>query len=107
VSVAHDGPRALEMATGLVPDVALLDIGLPGMDGYTLARRLRGAAATQHLRLIAVTGWGQDGDRARAREAGFDGHLTKPAEPSAILALLHQGRGSRVPGGEKRLDQRR
>lgn len=89
VSVAHDGHRALQMATSVAPDVALLDIGLPGMDGYTLAQRLREDAQTRHLRLIAVTGWGQDGDRARARDAGFDGHLTKPAEPSAILAMLH------------------
>jgi signal transduction histidine kinase/ActR/RegA family two-component response regulator len=90
VSVAHDGYRALQVAAELPPDVALLDIGLPGMDGYVLAQRLRQDALTRDLRLIAVTGWGQDGDRARAHQAGFDGHLTKPADPSAILAMLQR-----------------
>lgn len=68
--------------------MALLDIGLPGLNGYDLARRLRHDERTRNVRLIAVTGWGQDGDRARAREAGFDAHLTKPAEPDTLLAMI-------------------
>ena len=88
VLIAHDALAALTAAGEAVPDVALLDIGLPGMDGYELARRLREGDATRHVRLVALTGWGQDGDRARAREAGFDVHLTKPAEPHMILGVL-------------------
>ncbi len=88
VLIAHDARAALTAAGEAVPDVALLDIGLPGMDGYELARRLREGDATRHVRLVALTGWGQDGDRARAREAGFDAHLTKPAEPHMILGVL-------------------
>lgn len=90
VSIAPDGQGALKIASEGAFDAALLDVGLPEMDGYVLARRLRSNEQTRHLRLIAVTGWGQDEDRARAHEAGFDGHLTKPAEPEAIMAALSQ-----------------
>ena len=88
VAVATNAESALQAAIQMVPDVALLDIGMPGMDGYMLARRLREDTRTPPLRLIAVTGFGQESDRTRARDAGFDGHLTKPAEPDAILAAL-------------------
>ena len=84
--VAHDGPSALQLAVTFRPDVALLDIGLPVMDGYELARRLR--AQGGRLRLIAVTGYGQAADRVRAREAGFDAHLVKPLEFDALQAAL-------------------
>ena len=80
VCIAHDAQGALEAARASPPDVALLDIGLPDLDGYELARQLRQHDATHRMRLIAVTGWGQDHDRTRARDAGFDAHLTKPAE---------------------------
>jgi len=89
VLVAHDAERALETARANTLDVALLDIGLPGVDGYELARRLRQQDGTRHLRLIAVTGWGQAGDRARASEAGFNAHLTKPTEPELLLSALN------------------
>jgi CheY-like chemotaxis protein len=88
VWIAHDGHTALALADQIAPEVALLDIGLPGLDGYELARRLRQADGTRQARLVAVTGWGQDGDRAKARDAGFDAHLTKPAAPHDILAVL-------------------
>jgi signal transduction histidine kinase/CheY-like chemotaxis protein len=88
VWVAHDAHSALAVADEIAPEVALLDIGLPGLDGYELARRLRRADVTRKTRLVAVTGWGQDGDRAKARDAGFDAHLTKPAAPQDILAVL-------------------
>jgi len=87
VRVAHDAEDALMTQASFAADVALLDIGLPDIDGYDLARQLR-ASATRPLRLIAVTGWGQDGDRERARAAGFDGHLTKPAQLDTLLAVL-------------------
>lgn len=88
VLVAHDGETALTLAEQAQLDVAVLDIGLPGMDGYELARRFRAQEATRHLRLIALTGWGQETDKARARAAGFDAHLTKPAEPDVVLSIL-------------------
>jgi signal transduction histidine kinase/ActR/RegA family two-component response regulator len=88
VRVAHDAEGALEASRRFDADVALLDIGLPGTDGYELARQLRAAAGSRPIRLVAVTGWGQEGDRARAHAAGFDFHLTKPAEPAVVLAAL-------------------
>ena len=88
VRTAHDAESALKVAFAFAPQAALLDIGLPGINGYELARRLRDDHRTRGIRLVAVTGWGQDADRARARAAGFDAHLTKPAEPDRILAAL-------------------
>ncbi len=86
--VAHDGGAALALALSFKPEVALLDIGLPVMDGYELARRLRAELGSNPLRLIAITGYGQDADRARARDAGFDHHLVKPIELPALISLL-------------------
>ncbi|WP_437949485.1 ATP-binding protein [Sorangium sp. So ce296] len=88
VVVAHDGLEALELLRAHRPDVAVLDIGLPGMDGYELARRLRREPALDRCTLIAVSGYGQDAHRKRAVDAGFDHHLLKPVEPSALMALL-------------------
>jgi CheY-like chemotaxis protein len=88
LQIAHDGPQALEVAAAFKPEIAVLDIGLPVMTGYELARRLREQLGDEKLRLIAVTGYGQDTDRARAREVGFDHHLVKPIELDALLALL-------------------
>jgi CheY-like chemotaxis protein len=88
VLVAHDAAAALAAHQRFATDVALLDIGLPGTDGYDLARQLRAGAGPRPLRLVALTGWGQESDRARAHDAGFDAHLTKPAEPSVVLAAL-------------------
>lgn len=88
VLVAHSAETALTLARQAAVDVALLDIGLPGMDGYELARHLRALDTTRNLRLVAVTGWGQETDKARARAAGFDAHLTKPAEPDVVLSIL-------------------
>jgi CheY-like chemotaxis protein len=88
VHVMFGAPEALVSEGTLRPDVCLLDIGLPGMDGYELARRLRQQAGQRRLRLIAVTGYGQDGDRRRAAEAGFDHHLTKPVDLTTLDGLL-------------------
>jgi CheY-like chemotaxis protein len=76
------------MADEYVPDVALLDIGLPAMDGYELARRLREKPAWGEVRLIAVTGYGQSSDRKRSLEAGFDHHLVKPVDIRQLTGLL-------------------
>jgi signal transduction histidine kinase len=88
VKMVGDGHEALASAPVFAPDVILLDIGLPMMDGYQVARRLREVAETRASCLIALTGYGQPADRERARAAGFDHHLTKPADPDALLALV-------------------
>jgi PAS domain S-box-containing protein len=88
VTVAHDGPAALEAARSAAPEIVLLDIGLPGMDGYEVARRLREEARGAGPALVALTGYGQEEDRRRSRAAGFAQHLTKPFEPAALERLL-------------------
>ncbi|HEX8406122.1 MAG TPA: ATP-binding protein [Duganella sp.] len=93
VHVMFSAPDALAREGALRPDVCLLDIGLPGMDGYELAQRLRQQASERTLRplrLIAVTGYGQDSDRRRAAEAGFDSHMTKPVDLMVLDALLRE-----------------
>ena len=87
--VAHDGPAALRVLADFKPDIALLDIGLPVMDGYELARRLRQDPSLAHTRLVAVTGYGQDSDRRRSKEAGFDAHLVKPIQLPELDALIN------------------
>jgi PAS domain S-box-containing protein len=86
--VAYDGPSAVAAAASFNPEVVLLDIGLPGYDGYEVARRIRATEQGREVRLIAITGWGQDGDKRRAWAAGFDAHLTKPVDPAALLSLI-------------------
>lgn len=88
VSVARDGRSAIAAAQAEPPDVALLDIGLPDMDGYQVARELRALPGLERTRLVAVTGFGQEEDRRRSREAGFEHHLVKPVEPEALQELL-------------------
>src|SRR5882724_4162348 len=79
---------ALERAAAFRPDVVLLDIGLPGMDGYEVAQKLRELPGLRDIRLVAVTGYGQSDDRLRARDAGFDDHLTKPVEFAVLDRTL-------------------
>jgi signal transduction histidine kinase/DNA-binding response OmpR family regulator len=86
--IAYDGLNALEVAISFQPEVVLLDIGLPRLDGYQVARRLREQPGTASCLLIAVSGYGQDEDRVKAQEAGFDHHLTKPLNYEALQALL-------------------
>jgi CheY-like chemotaxis protein len=88
VSVATTGPEGLQAALHLRPNVVLCDIGLPGLDGYQIAIRLRQQPASRSTRLIAVTGYGSDEDRRRAKEAGFDHHLTKPVDLDELESLL-------------------
>ena len=94
VEVEHDGPAALEKVAAAAPDVVLLDIGLPGMSGYEVARQLRLRPEGQGLRIYALTGYGQEEDRKRSLEAGFDGHLVKPVVPADLLALIDGARES-------------
>jgi PAS domain S-box-containing protein len=84
----HTGPKALEVAQAEQPDVILLDIGLPGMDGYEVARHLREQQGMDKVRLIAMTGYGQEADRQRSQGAGFDHHLVKPVDPAKLQELL-------------------
>ena len=89
---AHDGPSGLELARAEQPDVVLLDIGLPGLNGYDVARAIRAEGWSAHTRLIALTGWGQDDDRRRSRAAGFDAHLVKPVSMEQLVEVLGTAR---------------
>jgi PAS domain S-box-containing protein len=91
--VAHDGRSAIELAAAFGPDVVLLDIGMPGMDGYEVARRLRQIERDPPMLIVAVTGWGKEADRLKSREAGFDLHLVKPVDPHELAQALG-GRGA-------------
>jgi CheY-like chemotaxis protein len=88
VCTAADGVAAVEAAEAFRPDVAVLDIGMPRLDGNGAARRIRAAEWGRRTVLIALTGWGQPDDRRKTAEAGFDVHLTKPVDPSTLDALL-------------------
>lgn len=88
VTSVHDGPVALSTFSEIKPDVALLDIGMPGLTGYEVARKMRQCSSGTALTLIAITGWGQDIDKERAYAAGFDHHLTKPVDPQRLADLL-------------------
>jgi CheY-like chemotaxis protein len=88
VTVAHSAAQALDILPGAAPSVVLLDIGLPDMNGYELARRVRQLPGGPAMTLIATTGWGQQKDRERAFDAGFDHHLTKPVDFETLRALL-------------------
>lgn len=88
VRIAGDGPSALELMSEFTPDLVLLDIGLPGMDGYALALEIRKRVAFDATRLIAVTGYGQSSDRERAANAGFAGYLLKPIDLGRLYELI-------------------
>ena len=88
VSVAHTGRAAIDTAASTKPQVVLLDIGLPDMSGYDVAREIR-AAQADSVRLIALTGWGQEEVARQGAEAGFDQHLTKPADPAVLERILN------------------
>ncbi len=88
VCTAHDGLNALEEMSRFRPDVAILDIGMPRMNGYSVATHIRSRSNETQPLLIAVTGWGQEEDRRRTKAAGFDHHLVKPVDPAALSLLL-------------------
>jgi CheY-like chemotaxis protein len=88
VAAAATGPDAVAEASRFRPDVVLLDLGLPGFDGYEVARRLRADPSLASVKLLALTGWGAPGDLERTKQAGFQAHLTKPIEPQALQECL-------------------
>jgi CheY-like chemotaxis protein len=88
VRVAYNGPDGVQVAEQWPPDYVLCDIGLPGLDGYGVARALRGHPATSRAHLVAITAYGTEEARRRGREAGFERHFTKPVDPDKILGLL-------------------
>jgi CheY-like chemotaxis protein len=90
VRSAGDGPSALESAASFPPEVVLLDIGLPGMDGYEVARALRSIPGCERALIVAVSGYGQAEDRERSRIAGFDQHLLKPVAPERLLEIVRR-----------------
>ena len=92
VVTARDGLEAVEAAEQLRPDLVLLDLGMPKLDGYGACRRLREQAWGKDLKIVALTGWGQDGDRRQTKEAGFDHHLVKPVAPAALLEVVAKAR---------------
>jgi CheY-like chemotaxis protein len=87
--MAHDGVEGLAAAERLRPDVVLMDLGLPRIDGFEACRRIREQPWGKRMLVIAITGWGQDNDRRRSQEAGFDHHLVKPIDTRAIGALMN------------------
>ena len=96
VAVAFDPAEALQRAREFHPELVLLDIGLPVMDGYELAERLRGIPGLEKVPIAAVTGYGQDGDRTRAKRAGIDAHLVKPVDGRRLREML----GELLPEGQ-------
>ncbi|OWK44521.1 ATP-binding protein [Fimbriiglobus ruber] len=98
VVVAHDGPAAVAIAEAHCPEVILLDIGLPGMNGYEVATRLRGHPGMKGAKLVALTGYGQEEDRRRSKQAGFDQHLVKPVAPRELERILAETGRSRADG---------
>jgi CheY-like chemotaxis protein len=99
VRVTYDGPQALEAALRWRPEFILLDIGMPGMDGYAVARQLRQEPAFGGTVIIAVTGYGQKADLQHSRAAGIDHHLLKPVEWSELLPLLSNPDRASLTGG--------
>jgi CheY-like chemotaxis protein len=99
--MVHDGLEAIDAALDHRPHVILLDIGLPRLDGYQVAQRLRSDDRLKDVRIIAVSGYGQDSDRDRSRAAGMDHHLTKPVDIDDLIALLARltATGPRTPAG--------
>ena len=93
--VACDGLEALKVGASFLPDVVLMDISMPHMDGYEAARRLRAESWGKKVVLIALTGWGRQGDIEAARAAGFDGHLLKPVGAEALMELIGELRAKR------------
>jgi two-component system, sensor histidine kinase len=88
VGIAADGPSGLDLIQQRAPDVVLVDVGLPGMDGHEVARRIRAMPEGRRMRVIALTGYGQQEDRRRSRESGFDAHLVKPIDPAGLMSAL-------------------
>ena len=102
IRTAYDGQEAVDVAEEFRPDVVLLDIGLPKLNGYEACRRIREQPWGKDVVLIALTGWGQEEDRRRSHEAGFDHHLVKPVDPHALMKLLAGLQASRIEASQRR-----
>jgi CheY-like chemotaxis protein len=100
VRCARDGAQAIDEAQSFAPEVVLLDVGLPQLDGYQVARRLRQMAQTRHALIVGLTGYGMPADRKRGREAGFDHHLLKPADPAELRKLIESWSPDRSSASE-------
>jgi signal transduction histidine kinase/DNA-binding response OmpR family regulator len=100
VRTVSDGPQAIQMASQFLPEAVLLDIGMPTLNGYDVARMMREEPWGKHLLMIAQTGWGQARDRQRSQEAGFDAHLTKPVDCAALMELLCSSPGGKHGPGD-------
>lgn len=92
--VAYDGKTALELVRTFNPTIVLLDIGMPDMDGHSVARQVRADARNASIKLIALTGWGTDAERRRSQDAGFDEHWVKPVEPDLLKTLVAKSAGT-------------
>lgn len=90
VSIARNGDEALQLVSRIAPDVAILDIGMPGQNGLTVAQRIREMEEGERMLVVALTGHGQSEDKLRARAAGFDEHFTKPVDPALLLGRIAQ-----------------
>ena len=90
IEIAYSGAEAIDKGARFLPQLVLLDLGMPGMDGYLTCRSVRACDWGRRAMIVAVTGWGQDADRRRSREAGFDGHLVKPVDYAALKDLLRR-----------------
>jgi CheY-like chemotaxis protein len=97
VSTAADGAAALDAFDRMQPEIVLLDIGLPDIDGYEVARRIRSRQGPRRTMLIALTGWGQEQDKRLAAQAGFDEHLTKPVNLDLLRMLMNVAKPGRIP----------
>jgi CheY-like chemotaxis protein len=102
IRVAHDGASALRIAEEFRPELALVDIGMPAMDGYEVARRLRQQTHDPHLRVVAITGYSRDPERERAESAEFDAHLLKPVRAEKLTKVLEDLGGSSGCGSDAR-----
>ncbi len=106
VRITHDGNSALAVGQEFVPDLILMDIGMPGMDGYETCERMRNETWSSKVRIVALTGWGQEEDKRKARRAGFDLHLVKPVDRKTLMEVIAstvEGKpldGNSVPGSQ-------
>ena len=104
VRVAGDGQEAIEVADSFQPEVVLMDLGMPRLDGYGAARYIRQQPWGQKMLLVALSGWGQEAHRKRAKDAGFDHHLVKPADPADIERLLDESKRSAFTDDVRQVD---
>jgi len=95
-ALAHDGAEAVEVAQQFAPDMVLLDLGLPKLNGYDAARQIRAQPWGKNMMLVALTGWGQEEDRRKSKEVGFDHHLVKPVDHNSLMILLDELRSRQV-----------